>query len=70
MTFFDIGANQGFYTLLAAKCVGGEGKVFAFEPVSREFRNLKWNVLINRFKNVKIEPIREPNNGDTLLSRL
>jgi FkbM family methyltransferase len=55
MTFFDIGANQGFYTLLAAKCVGAEGKVFAFEPVPREFQNLKWNVLINRFKNVKIE---------------
>lgn len=57
MTFFDIGANQGFYTLLAAKYVGLKGKVFAFEPVPREFRNLNWNILINRFQNIKAEPV-------------
>ena len=55
MAFFDIGANQGFYTLLAAKKVGPQGKIFAFEPVPREFRNLKWNIFINGLKNVKIE---------------
>lgn len=31
-TVFDIGAHFGFYTLLLAKLVGAEGKVFAFEP--------------------------------------
>lgn len=55
MVFFDIGANQGFYTLLAAKKVGPQGKIFAFEPVPREFRNLKWNIFINGLKNVKVE---------------
>lgn len=55
MVFFDIGANQGFYTLLAAKKVGSQGKVFAFEPVPREFKNLKWNIFINGHQNVKAE---------------
>lgn len=57
MTFFDIEANQGFYTLLAAKKVGQKGKVFAFEPVPREFRNLKQNIFINRFQNIKAEAL-------------
>ena len=55
MIFFDIGANQGFYTLLAAKCVRAEGRVFAFEPSPREFNYLRRNVLINGFKNTKME---------------
>jgi len=55
MVFFDVGANQGFYTLLAAKKVGPQGKVFAFEPVPREFKNLKWNIFINGLQNVKVE---------------
>ena len=32
MTFVDAGAHLGYYTLLAAKAVGREGKVYAFEP--------------------------------------
>jgi len=32
-TFFDIGANAGFFSLVAAKIVGYNGKVLAFEPL-------------------------------------
>lgn len=31
--FFDVGANVGFFALLAARAVGPEGRVVAFEPV-------------------------------------
>ena len=31
-TFFDVGANDGYFTLLAARLVGDEGHVHAFEP--------------------------------------
>src|SRR5579863_7387210 len=30
--FVDVGANIGFFTLLASKLVGEKGRVYAFEP--------------------------------------
>jgi FkbM family methyltransferase len=48
----DLGANIGYYTLLFAKLVGDEGKVFAFEPDPKSFALLKKNVKINGYKNV------------------
>lgn len=48
----DIGANIGYYTLIAARTVGGNGKVFAFEPDHTNYALLKRNIEINRYKNV------------------
>ena len=39
--FFDIGANTGFYTLLAAKRTGTGGIVHAFEPNPRNLAPLR-----------------------------
>ncbi len=55
MVFLDLGANQGFYTLLVSKLVGTEGKVFAFEPASPEYQKLKRNLQINRAQNVILQ---------------
>jgi len=55
MTVVDVGANQGFYTLLAARCVRSAGQVFAFEPAPSEFAKLKRNVRVNRCSNVHLE---------------
>ena len=57
MTFFDVGANQGIYTLLAGKQVGKKGKVFSFEPVPSQLKKLKRNLKINRISNVIAEPL-------------
>ena len=54
---FDIGANFGWYTTLFAKLIGKKGQVHSFEPVPSEFRKLKWNVLINRCRNVTMEQL-------------
>lgn len=54
MTILDIGANQGFYTLLSSHKVGPRGKVFAFEPSPREIRRLKLHLWLNRCKNVDV----------------
>jgi FkbM family methyltransferase len=52
MTVLDIGAHQGFYTLLASSKVGSRGSVVAFEPSPREMRRLHINLILNRCHNV------------------
>jgi FkbM family methyltransferase len=53
--FVDIGANIGYFTLLASDAVGGTGKVFAFEPSSSNARLLRRNVEANQCENVRVE---------------
>ena len=48
----DLGANIGYYTLVFAKLVGEDGKVFAFEPDPDNFAMLKKNVELNGYKNI------------------
>ena len=52
--FLDIGANIGWYTLLAARLVGETGKVFAFEPEPANFALLQRNVALNGYHNVEL----------------
>jgi len=56
MTFLDVGANDGYYTLFAARRVGSAGRVVAVEPSSRERVNLKRNIARNRLANVTVVP--------------
>jgi FkbM family methyltransferase len=51
----DIGANIGYYTVIFAKLVGQNGKVFAFEPEPTNFSLLQKNVSINGCSNVTVE---------------
>jgi FkbM family methyltransferase len=55
MVVLDIGANEGFYTLFFARCVGIHGTVVSFEPSQRERRRLRINLWINFIKNVRVE---------------
>jgi FkbM family methyltransferase len=52
MNIVDIGANVGYYTLLAARRVGPHGKVYAFEPEPRNFGLLMENIRLNSHENV------------------
>lgn len=47
MCFVDVGANWGYYTLLAADLVGPRGRVVAFEPHPALHRLLENNVRRN-----------------------
>ncbi len=47
--FYDIGANIGIFTLPAAKRVGPQGMVFAFEPHMANAKALLGNVTANQF---------------------
>jgi FkbM family methyltransferase len=57
MVFVDIGAHIGYYTLLAAQCVGACGKVYAFEPAPDNFRVLTRNIEQNALTNVVAESV-------------
>jgi FkbM family methyltransferase len=54
MVVYDIGANVGFYTLLASRLVGPSGHVYAFEPLGRNVSYLERHVNLNRLSNVTI----------------
>jgi FkbM family methyltransferase len=54
--FYDVGANVGFFSLLAARLIGPHGNVISFEPLPENLRSLRANVERNRFANVKILP--------------
>ena len=47
-TVFDIGANNGYYTVLASKLVGKNGKVYAFEPDPQSLKLLYKNLKLNK----------------------
>jgi len=52
MTVIDIGANIGYFTLLAARLVGALGRVVAFEPSPRNAALLGRNIRANGYHNV------------------
>jgi FkbM family methyltransferase len=54
---FDIGANIGYYTLLASQQVGPSGRVLAFEPFVRNLAYLDRHVRLNNADNVMIVPV-------------
>ena len=53
MTFVDIGANDGLYSILASKYVGEEGTIIAIEPSEREFSRLEANIKLNQVTNIR-----------------
>jgi FkbM family methyltransferase len=62
----DVGANVGYYTILGAKLVGEEGRVYAFEPDPVNFGLLESNVRLNRLNNVVLEQKAVSNAAGTL----
>lgn len=45
--FLDVGANLGYFTVLAAAWVGESGRVYAFEPEPRNAALLNHNIVLN-----------------------
>lgn len=52
MTVVDVGANYGYYTLLAAGIVGTSGHVHSFEPNARTFDLLMKNIHVNWLESI------------------
>lgn len=56
MAFVDIGANLGYYSVLASRLVGSSGQVLAFEPELENLHLLVRNLQENGCANVEIFP--------------
>jgi FkbM family methyltransferase len=52
--FYDLGANIGLFSLLAARIMGPAGKVFSFEPDPKNAARLRRNADHNEFSNITV----------------
>lgn len=51
---YDIGANVGFFSLIAARAVGSSGRVYSFEPVPENARLIRRNASLNTFDHIQV----------------
>jgi FkbM family methyltransferase len=55
-TFFDVGANEGWFSMVACQAVGPNGRVCAVEPQERLWTVILRNASLNRFANLTLLP--------------
>jgi FkbM family methyltransferase len=65
--FVDIGANVGFFSLIAARVVGDGGRVVALEPVPENVAAIRANARRNRLRVDVLEVAAGATNGPTSL---
>jgi FkbM family methyltransferase len=53
-TFYDVGANVGFFSVIGARLAGPAGKVVCFEPVPDNFQQIRHNAILNGFTNIEV----------------
>jgi FkbM family methyltransferase len=56
-TFVDVGANEGYFSVIAAKQCGENGKVYAVEPQEDCHAALRVNSRLNGCNNIEIVPV-------------
>lgn len=62
---YDLGANVGFYSLLASTLAGNKGQVFSFEPSPRNLHYLRKHIELNRISNCRIFDVAVSSNDGT-----
>jgi len=63
-TVYDIGANVGIYTLLAATKAGPSGTVYSFEPLDSNLQHLERHLKLNGVQNCNVLKVAVSNvNG-------
>jgi FkbM family methyltransferase len=55
--FWDVGANIGFYSIIASKEMNYINKIFAFEPEPKTFNILRKNIELNKVNNINALPV-------------
>lgn len=64
--FVDVGANVGYFSLLASTLVGQSGKVVSIEPIQSTFEVLTRNLHVNHRQNVRAVNIAVWDKEETL----
>jgi FkbM family methyltransferase len=55
--FWDVGANVGYFTLVAATGLAHRGQIVAFEPGKNAYQRLTENVSLNPYRNIQTFPV-------------
>ncbi|MEW6127503.1 MAG: FkbM family methyltransferase [Acidobacteriota bacterium] len=66
LTIYDIGGDQGLFTLFFAHRAGENGQIITFEPNPQSFRRIQRNVSLNQFTNVRVLNIGIGSQRETL----
>jgi FkbM family methyltransferase len=64
--FIDIGANIGYYSLLASRRVGPSGRVVAIEPFPQFCGIIERNLMLNDVHNVRVVPMAAWDQEETV----
>jgi FkbM family methyltransferase len=54
MAFVDLGANEGFFTVIASRLVASNGRVLAIEPQARLAPVIQRNLVLNEVTNTTL----------------
>jgi FkbM family methyltransferase len=65
MVFLDIGANIGYFSMLAAGKVGSSGRVFSFEASQKNAILIFLSTRLNKFDNIHVFPFALANHRGT-----
>ena len=63
---YDVGGDQGLFTLYFARRVGREGTVVSFEPNPQSLARIEQNIRLNDFSNVRVLPFGLGERPETL----
>lgn len=67
MTYLDVGANMGIYAVIAASCVGRNGKIVAIEAIPRLAKMVSDNLTMNGFVTIStVLPVAAANTDGEL----
>ena len=62
-TFVDVGANIGYFSLLASIIVRPNGKVIALEPMVQNYSLFEKSIKLNEIKNIELQRIAALNEN-------
>jgi FkbM family methyltransferase len=57
MVFYDVGANVGFLSVLAARLTGDGGEVHCFEPLPANAEQIRYNAALNHLERIIVHAL-------------